>query len=260
MILGDDICLFVEVKSSPPSEPFRDPEKAYPRLLRDFRSDTGIQKAYDQATRLLQSVRSKSVVTLYDRDGNEAVKLPGSLRDSAYCVCVTRDSYGPVATCLSFMLEKSEDEPYPWAVSEWNLENIAEIWKYYRWGGRQLRAYLATREKLHASVFSDDELDYVGAFILHCGLDRFVSDTVFPAPLNPTYSEIFNAIHKHVRLGAPPVQIRPVHPSDDSGAEFLRTGETVLSMSRRQKPIKLERNKLCPCGSGVKVKRCHGRL
>ena len=64
VILGDDICLFVEVKSSPPGEPFRDPEKAYTRLLRDFRSDTGIQKAYDQATRLLQSVRSKSVVTL----------------------------------------------------------------------------------------------------------------------------------------------------------------------------------------------------
>ncbi len=260
VVLSDDVCLFVEVKSSPPNEPFRDPEKAYTRLRRSFRSDTGIQKAYDQANRLLRPVLSNRVVTLYDQEGNEALQLSGSLRDRVYCVCVTRDSYGPAATCLSFLLEKKESEPYPWAISVWNLENIAEIWKYYRWDGRQLRAFLSVREKLHASLFSDDELDYVGAFVMHCGLNRFVSDTVFPAPLNPTYSDIFDAIHQHLWRSAPPVRIVPVHPNEDSVAELLRTGETVLSMSRRQKPIKLMRNELCPCGSGVKSKRCHGTL
>ena len=165
VVLSDDVCLFVEVKSSPPDEPFRDPEKAYTRLRRSFRSDKGMQKAYNQASRLLQPVRSNRVVALYDQDGNKALQLSGSLRDRAYCVCVTRDSYGPVATCLSFLLEKEEDEPYPWAVSVWNLENIAEIWKYFRWDGRQLRAYLSAREKLYTSLFGDDELDYVGAFI-----------------------------------------------------------------------------------------------
>ena len=260
VVLTDDVCLFVEVKSSPPAEPFRDPEKAYTRLRRSFRSDTGIQKAYDQANRLLRPVLSNRVVTLYDQEGNEALQLSGSLRDRAYCVCVTRDSYGPVATCLSFLLEKKENEPYPWAVSVWDLENIGEIWKYYRWNGRQLRAFLSAREKLHTSLFSDDELDYVGAFIMHCGLDRFVSDTVFPAPLNPTYSDIFDAIHQHLGGGARPVRIVPVDPNEDSVADLLRTGETVLSMSRRQKPIKLKRNELCPCGSGVKSKRCHGSL
>jgi len=260
VILDDDVCLFVEVKSSPPDEPFRDPEKAYIRLRRSFRSDTGIQKAYDQANRLLQSVRSNRVVTLYDQDGNEALQLTGTLRDRAYCVCVTRDSYGPQATCLSFLLEKEEGEPYPWAVSVWDLENIAEIWKYYRWDGRQLKAFLSSREKLHPSLFGDGEIDYVSAFLLHCGLDHFVSDTVLPTPLNPTYSEVFNAIHQHVRRGAPAVRIRPVYPSDDSVAGFLRTGETVLSMSQRQKPVKLARNELCPCGSRVKSKRCHGML
>ena len=260
VVLTDDVCLFMEVKSSPPDEPFRDPEKAYTRLRRSFRSDTGIQKAYDQANRLLQSVRSNEIVALYDRDGNEALQLPGSLRDRAYCVCVIRDSYGPVSTCLSFLLEKEEGEPFPWAASVWNLENIAEIWKYCGWDGRQLRAYLSAREKLHTSLFGDDELDYVGAFILHCGLDHFVSDTVSPAPINPTYSEIFNAIHEHLWRGKPPLRIVPVHPTGDGVAELLQTGETVLSISRRQKPIKLMRNGMCPCGSGVKSKRCHGVL
>ncbi|MDE2940990.1 MAG: SEC-C domain-containing protein [Chloroflexota bacterium] len=260
VVIGDDLCLFVEVKSSPPNEPFRDPEKAYTRLQRSFRSDTGIQKAYDQANRLLQAVRSSESVSLYDRDGNEALQLPRALRDRAYCVCVTKDSYGPISTCLSFLLEKSDGDPYPWAISVWNLENIAEVWRYFRWDQRQLRAYLSVREKLHASLFSDDELDYVGAFILHCGLHHFVSDTVFPAPLNPTYSDIFDDIHQHLWRGAQPVRIVPVHPNSDSAADLLRTGEAVLSMSRRQKPIKLMRNELCPCGSGVKSKRCHGML
>ena len=260
VVLCDDLCLFVEVKSSPPDEPFRDPDKAYTRLRRSFRSDTGIQNAYNQANRLLQSVRSNRYVSLYDKDGNEALQLPGSLREGAFCVCVTRDSYGPVATCLSFLLEKDEGEPYPWAVSAWDLENIAEIWKYYRWESKQLKAYLSGRGNLHASLFGDDELDYVGAFILHCGLDHFVSDTVFPAPINPTYSEIFEAIHEHMWRGAKKVRIVPVYPGNDSILEFLRTGETVTSMSLLQKPIKLMRNELCPCGSGVKSKRCHGAL
>ena len=143
--LCDDVCLFVEVKSSPPDEPFRDPDRAYTRLRRSFRSDTGIQKAYDQANRLLQSVRSDVDVSLYDKDGNEALQLPASIIERAYCVCVTKDSYGPVATCLSFLLEKDESEPYPWAVSVWEMENIAEIWKYYKWDAKQLKAYLSDR-------------------------------------------------------------------------------------------------------------------
>ena len=258
--LCDDVCLFVEVKSSPPDEPFRDPDKAYSRLRRSFRSDTGIQKAYDQANRLLQSLRSDRDVTLYDKDGNEALQLPASLRGGAFCVCVTKDSYGPVATCLSFLLEKDESEPYPWAVSVWELENIAEIWKYYKWDVKQLKAYLSGRGNLHDSLFGDDEIDYVGAFILHCGLGHFVSDTVFPAPINPTYSNIFEAIHNHLWRGTPSVPIVPVYPGIESVMGLLRTGETVSSMSSRWKSIKLMRNELCPCGSGVKSKRCHGKL
>jgi hypothetical protein len=40
--------LFVfESKASPPPEPFRDPNKAYERIRRAFRSGTGIQAAFN---------------------------------------------------------------------------------------------------------------------------------------------------------------------------------------------------------------------
>ena len=38
---NDDICVFVESKSSPPGEPFRDIDRAYSRIEQDFRSERG---------------------------------------------------------------------------------------------------------------------------------------------------------------------------------------------------------------------------
>ena len=165
VILHDDITLFVEVKSSPLDEPFRDPELAFTRLSRNFRSDTGIQKAYNQANRLMQSLQDNDIISLYDRFGREALQLPSSLRDKAFCICVTKDNHGPMATCLSFLLDKDPLHPYPWVIGILDLENIAEAWQYYSWGARQLKSFLSYREKLHVSVFGDDELDFVGAFI-----------------------------------------------------------------------------------------------
>ena len=48
VIFTSDICLFVEAKASPMDEPFRDPERAFVRIQRNFRSESGIQKAYAQ--------------------------------------------------------------------------------------------------------------------------------------------------------------------------------------------------------------------
>ena len=260
VIVGSDICLFVEAKSSPPDVPFRDPGRAFTRLLRSFRSDTGIQKAYDQAKRLLELIQRKKTAVLYDQQGNQVLQLSSAVLDRAFCVCVTRDSHGPTATYLSPLLKKRSTDPYPWVVSVLELGSIAELWQYYQWGAKQLAAFLSDRVKLHTALLGDDELDYVGAYILHCGLRYFVSNAVMPAPLNPTYADIFDDVHEHLFHGAHPKRITPVYPTGDSVSRFFRTGESVYSPSPHQKDIQLKRNELCPCGSGVKAKRCHGRL
>ena len=260
VIVGRDICLFVEAKSSPPPEPFRDPEKGFIRLRRNFRSDTGIQRAYDQAKTLLESIQKQQTVALYDQQGKQVLQLSSADLDRAFCVCVTRDNHGPMATYLSPFLKKRPADPYPWVVGVLELGSIAELWQYCQWGARQLAAYLSGRVKLHAALLGDDELDYVGAYVLHCGLEHFVSNTVVPVPLNPTYANIFDDVHDHLLYGARLERIKPVHPTGDSVGRFLRTGESVYSFSRHQKEIKLKRNELCPCGSGDKAKRCHGRL
>lgn len=259
VVLHDDLCLFVEAKASPLGEPFRDPERAYVRLLRDFRSDTGIQKAYDQASRLYQSLEKGNTVSLYNQAGNEILQLPSSLRDRAFCICVTRDNHGPTATFLSFLLDKEPTQPYPWVISILDLETMAEAWQYYGWGAPQLKSFLTARERLHATVLGDDELDYVGAYIMHCGLQGFRSEGSFPTPINPTYANIFDDVHGHLRGRSQAPMFSPVYPFESVG-ETLRTGESVWSMSRRQRRMRLSRNEICPCGSGMKFKRCHGVL
>ena len=258
VILTDDICLFVEAKASPPDEPFRDPERALVRLSRSFRSETGIQKAYDQSLRLLQSVRERQL-TLFDEDGTEVLRLPSSIAGNSFCVCVTRDSYGPQATFLSQLLSKDEDAPYPWAVNILDLEQIAEAWEYLRWDERQLKSFLSQRINLHDKVFSDDELDYVGAYIRHCGLHHFARSDYDLIQLPSTHALIFDDIYFHVHHGYPRVSIDPSYPILDDLRASLESGEPVPVDNLPAGKISAGRNDACLCGSGVKFKKCHGQ-
>ena len=226
VVFTNDVCLFVEAKASPPDEPFRDPERAFVRLSRSFRSETGIQKAYDQSLRLLRSVRAQEL-TLYDEHGAEVLRLPPSIADSAFCVCVTRDSFGPQATFLSPLLSKDEDDPYPWAVNILDLEQLAEAWEYFGWDGRQLKSFLSQRIDLHDKVFSDDELDYVGAYIRHCGLHHFARSDYDLLALPSTHALIFDDIYLHRHHGQPRVSIDPSYPILDDLRESLRAGEPI---------------------------------
>lgn len=258
VVFTEDICLFVEAKASPPDEPFRNPERAFIRLSRNFRSETGIQGAYDQSLRLLRVVREREL-PLFDEQGIEILRLPTGASDNAFCVCVTRDSFGPQATFLSFLLSKDEGEPYPWAVNILDLEQIAEAWEYFGWDERQLKTLLSQRTNLHGKVFSDDELDYVGAFIRHCGLHHFARSDYHLVQLPTTSALIFDDIYFHIHHGQPRVSINPRYPILDDLRESLRAGELVPDGNIPSGPIKTGRNDPCPCGSGVQFKKCHGQ-
>ena len=257
VIVAKNLCLFVEAKASPPHEVFRDPDKAFKRLRREFRSDSGIQKAYNQTLRLLRAIRAKDELVLYDKSGNEALRLSSSIADIVFCVCVTRDNYGPLATYLPWLLEKEHDDPFPWVVNILDLENIAEAWKYFGWNERQLKAYISQRIKFHSQLFSADELDYTGAFVKHCGLQHLIHGEAF-VQLAPNYSDVFDNIHAHIHYGGPVVNIMPVFPASADMQESYEAGQAVFVQGLPEGPISAGRNERCPCESGVKFKRCHG--
>lgn len=254
-----DRYLVVEVKSTPPKEPFRDPEKAYERLRQDFRSDTGIQKAYDQARRLKDLLSEGGALTLYSKRGEPTVVLPSGDR-AVHCICVTADSFGALATDLSLLLEKKDDEPYPWAVSvadlETALEGLTALGKEFD----DLWRYLDARSELHGRVFGSDELEFLGAFLRFGSFDQFGSQNLDHIGLSPDLSDIFDELYaKKHELGPGPSGIGEAKPKHVTPRpNYVIFGEYFERM--KDSLGKVGRNEPCPCGSGQKFKKCHGKL
>src|SRR5262249_48845015 len=69
IVFDEHLCIVFEAKASPPSEPLRDPEKAFVRIRDGFRA--GIQKAYEQGNRIVSRLKRGDVVRLFDEAGRE---------------------------------------------------------------------------------------------------------------------------------------------------------------------------------------------
>jgi len=258
--VDEGLCLVVEAKAAPPIEPFRDPDRAFIRLRDAFRADTGIQKAYEQANRIVRKLKDGNVVPLYDADGNEVTRLLPDPSTLLISVCVTRDNFGALATNLALLLEKKNDDSYPWAVNIIDLFNLAEAWSYFKWGHSELRKYLEHRIVLHGKVFSDDELDYAGYFMRHGDFRNAIKSQADLIQLTPDYSSVFDEIYRHLHLGGPPVKLNQTEPVIMDLRRSLISDQPVFvePQSCSTKLRKIGRNEQCPCGSGKKYKRCCG--
>lgn len=260
VILDKELCLIVEAKASPPVEPFRDPEKAFIRLRDAFRADTGVQKAYRQAMRLWRRLQNGESVVLYNDKGSIVAQLSPELTNQTFCVCVTRDNYGQLATDLALLLEKKNEEPYPWAINVLDLESLAEAWNHFDWGAEEFLEYLQYRIRLHGKVFSDDELVFVGYYIKHGSLKQILQTGADSAHLNPSYSDVFDDIYRYYHQAGPPVELKRSPPVLTDLRKSLMEGKPVsVNSAAKTNVSKVGRNEPCPCGSGKKYKKCHGR-
>ncbi|MFL5384094.1 MAG: SEC-C domain-containing protein [Longimicrobiaceae bacterium] len=253
VIVIDELALFVEVKATPPMEPFRDPERAFIRLKRAFKSDTGIQKAFEQAAQLSRRLDAGESVPLYDRHGQLLTTLQPGIVTNRFSVCVTRDNFGPLATNLALLLEKKPPDQYPWAVNIFDLHAIADAWSYLHWGKKELVDYLAFRIRAHGKVFGTDELEYAGFHISHGSLRSAVENTADLVQLNSHYSDFFDELYNHLHQGAPGPKRSVRAPVMMDLRESLKKGEPVFvgkTVSGKN------RNQPCPCGSGRKYKNC----
>ena len=187
--------LVIESKASPPREPLRDPEKAFVRIRDDFRSDKGIQKAYDQGRRLENSIARGEDVRLFDEDGVEQAVLSASELDHIWCICVTEMDYGALSTELSLLLKKEPEASYPWAVCASSLEAFLNALKRRNWGAPYLIKYLNERRKLHGRLIGNtDELEIAGVFLLYGTLTHLIQATANKILISPEYRSIFDQL------------------------------------------------------------------
>ena len=252
VVLWEGYLLVVEAKASPPREPFRDLEKGFVRLQRAFRSDGGIQKAFDQADRIRRRLAEGERVSLFDSHGSLLIAVDPSSIENVFTICVTRDDYGPLASDLSLLLERPNTHtPYPWAVSILSLQTMAMGWGYLCLGPREFVDFLNTRRQLHGRALAWDELDIVGFFLKHGGLHWLTDPKADFIHINPNYADVFDQIYAAIHLGGPPVTVEITEPFMGNVREML--GEMVGQLAAAK------RNDPCPCGSGKKFKKCHGK-
>jgi len=263
IIQWNRIIFVMEVKASPPVEPFRDPEKAFIRIKRRFASDRGIQKAYEQAHRIELAYSLNENIQLFNEKRDFLLEINKSNTDKIYCICVTRDNFGMLATDLSLLLGKDIEYSYPWAVNILDLESIFDAMEYFEWGPDRLCEYLDARERMHGKIAASDELEYLGYLIEHGNYDAMFNHNKDLFILDPSYSNIFTKIH-HAKLGGEPVEYSPHPPSIiDIKSELRKRFQDIGNYSNKptyqKTDAKQGRNDPCACGSGKKYKFCCGK-
>jgi hypothetical protein len=255
----------VEAKASPPVVPFRDPARASVRIRRAFASDRGIQKAYDQAHRIEIALKAGYSPKLYNRSGEVLLDLSAIPIDRVYCICVTRDNFGLLASDLSLLLNKDLAYPYPWAINILDLESLFDALSYFGWGPERFCEYLEGREKMHGKIIAFDELEFAGYLIEHGTFDYMFDGNCDKSFLNPSYTEVLTRVHL-AKLGGKPVKYAPHPPVSTNLSSEVRKwqAESILGNKESLKPRdgesrqKQGRNQKCACGSGLKYKHCCG--
>lgn len=254
--------LVVEAKASPPATPFRDPERAFVRVQRAFRGDGGIQKAFDQAARLMRGLAKGERVRLYDRKGRLLRTVLADTLDTVHAICVTADDFGVLAVDLSLLLEKDPDLPYPWAVNIHSLESFIQAIRRKGWGPTEFVRYLEQRKGLHGHISNRDELEIAGMFIRHGNLPAPTAHPDAYFLIDPAYSQIFDDVYME-RVGGrePDLATRPGPVMTDLRTALLQDMQSPRESVAigRGKLSGANRNHPCPCGSGKKWKNCCGR-
>ena len=191
----DDVLLIVEIKASKQKEPFRDPDKAFTRIKRDFKSDKGIQKAFDQAYNLKSLIYSQVKTQLFDSKGEIVLELEKATIRKTYIVCVTVEQLGMLASNLSLLLEKNINEPYPLAINLYDLETLTEGFIYKKKNKSDLLQYLDERELFHEQLFASDELEIAGSFLSYGSLNKTIKNKDVHMFFTPDMSSIFDQIY-----------------------------------------------------------------
>lgn len=195
ILIYDRTILIVEAKAAPRRAPLREPSKAYIRIKDDFRRKSGIQSASDQANNLRRLILTNDETHLYNKKGENLITLKRNEYDNIYCICITKDDFGMLATDLTLMLDKKEDEPYPWVISLQDLKFYIECLKDIDLSVDHFLNFISERIKLHGKVISNDELEYAGAYLNYGDFNfiaRSINSKVF---LDMSESRVFDEIH-----------------------------------------------------------------
>ena len=234
------------------------------KFERDF--ENSVQHGYEQALEVKRRILRAEENTFFDDKGRPYFSVKRAEIKRFYIVCVTITPRGPFGTDLSYELKKTDEEPFPLALNLLDFDSICK----HLCQPDQFIAYLRARERLHGRVSTGDELNYAGYFLKHGNLDfqdgTFVSDDFSGIFDRAWYREKGIAVEEPIN---PPVLTSMARQGNRLTIEHATGRKEVIKVppewierATGRPPIRMkgsDRNKPCPCGSGRKLKHCHGR-
>lgn len=166
LIIGHNFALIIECKSDKVPEPFRNTDRAYTRLKRDFESS--IQKGYEQALEVEEAFYNckNDYLKICDKNHHIVEEISIGKINTIYSLIVTQERYGLVQIDLGLLLQKEKEVIYPWSVCIDDLETILLTLARKERPYKCFFKYLDEREKLNERVICQDELDIAANFIM----------------------------------------------------------------------------------------------
>lgn len=234
-----DCILVCEVKSSKIRAPLFNPERSYPRIRDDFNSSSGIGYAYKQAISLIEMLSTNESVQLYE-NMNQSFTIHDTNKKRLVPVVLTLSQYGGIAVNTSYLMEAQSGNPYPWVCNLHDFQNIERINRYLGKSLDDFLEYVFWRVDKHKDIHASDELDIIEAYYTKPDL-RMETDPIFIMP-NVGINLIDKIYYEEKGV-----------PCDYMAGEY-ETKRLTSAPSTTTK--KIGRNAPCPCGSGVKYKRC----
>lgn len=236
--------LIIEAKATPRREPLREPSRAFTRIKDDFKKKSGIQSGCDQALNLKTLIEKNEITILYDKKGNVLHTISKQDFDEIYCICVTKDDFGLLATDLTILLDKPADEKYPWVINIDDLRFLISCLKYIGKDWLYFIEYLSQRVNLMGKIISADELDIAGAFLKYNGFKSINQDSpqLF---LDISESTVFDEIHL-AKLDGKAYTLKTTEPAFfeiDRQKIFSKTNKKPKDKKKREQKKARRRNR-----------------
>ncbi len=201
LFLYEGLALIVEVKASKRDEPRREPEKAYPLILSNF--EETIQKGYDQAYRVKSKFIQGENLQVYKENSLDSHIIDINTKHyyKAFSLIITLERFGQIQTDLSALLEIYDNDKYPWSICIDDLEVFLLQLEKLSKRKTDLMEFLSIREHLQGRLFTADELEVCGAFLMKKLNLKEVNKQDHVYKLNPTYTDIFDQTYQTKGLG-----------------------------------------------------------
>lgn len=244
LVAYNNVLIIVEIKSSKVKEPRRNPEQGYKHVKEHYNSKKGIGGGYHQANKLRKFINENEVVTLYNNQ-IEPFELRRDSFEQVYLIVITSDQFGPLNVNSFDLINKENDDPEFWSCDMYNLDNLVGAFNYFGKDSSEFIKYVDQRVKYHKKFLVFDELDIAEYFLVVGDYESNLKfDIAEQISFLPAASNIYDKI-KFEELGIP--------------YNYLSDDINLVMMIPKEFDRKVGRNEKCPCGSGIKYKKCHGR-